>query len=76
MSKVQLQYDLDTPLDELLLKRIAAAHGIYGLTLIQVNPAGDSLTVTYDASRLTANEVEAALRRQGIAGNMRAWAMA
>jgi allophanate hydrolase subunit 1 len=48
------------------MARIAAAHALYGISRIQLGPSFDSLTVEYDASRLTANEVEAALYRFGI----------
>jgi allophanate hydrolase subunit 1 len=66
MTTVQIQYDLTRPLDETLMARIAAAHALYGISRIQLGPSFDSLTVEYDASRLTANEVEAALYRFGI----------
>jgi hypothetical protein len=70
MSKVELQYELSGPLDEELMERIARAHSIYGLLMVRPNPAMDSLTLQYDASRLTPLEVEAALRRAGIAGKL------
>jgi hypothetical protein len=66
MTTVQVQYDLTRPLDETLLARIAVAHAVYGISRIEFGPVVDSLIVEYDASRLTANEVEAALYRFGI----------
>ena len=66
MSKVQLKYSLTKPLDDGMLKRISAAHGIYGFQKIQAGAALDSLIVEYDASRLTPLTVESALRRIGL----------
>jgi copper chaperone CopZ len=53
-------------LDETLLERIAAAHGIYGLTHVKVLPSLSEIQVEYDASRLTPEQVRAALLRAGI----------
>lgn len=64
MTKVQLHYALAHPLDDALLERIAALHGVYGM--IRLAPGPDGLTVEYDASRLTEQDVEAHLRRAGI----------
>lgn len=66
MTKVQIRFDLERPLDDDLLVRMSAAHGIYGMSRILPAPDLRGLTVDYDASRLTAFEVEAALRRAGI----------
>lgn len=66
MTKVQLVYDLLRPLDEALLERIAAVHGVYGMTRVQVGPGEDHLLVEWDASRLTEPQVEATLHRFGI----------
>ncbi len=66
MTKVQIRFRLLKPLDEVLLSRISDAYSIYGMQKIQVAPAGDSLTVEYDATRLRPAEVEAALANAGI----------
>ena len=66
MTKVQLHYALDRPLDEILMKRIAQAHGVYGITRIQPAPSLDNLLVEYDASRLTPPQVMALLHQRGI----------
>jgi len=66
MTKVQIRFDLARPLDEALLLRVAAAHGIYGLLRVQPAPSLDALTVDYDASRLKLPDVKAILRRAGI----------
>lgn len=66
MTKVQLQFALTKPLDGLMLDQIARVHAVYGLARVQMNPSLDALTVDYDASRLTAADVEAALHRAGL----------
>jgi len=66
MTKVQLRLGLARPLDEQLMERIANAHSIYGLHLVRLAPTLDQIQVEFDASRLSVNEVEAALRAAGI----------
>jgi hypothetical protein len=66
MTRVQVQYELDRPPDKETMRAIAAAHGVYGIGRIVLEP-GPRLRVDYDASRLSAAEVEAALRSAGIA---------
>jgi hypothetical protein len=66
MTKVLLRYRLLRPLDATLMERIARAHGIYGFHGVRLEPSLDQITVEYDASRLTPEEVEAALHRAGI----------
>lgn len=66
MTKVQLTYALARPLDNDLLERISAAHGVYGFQKIQVNPSLDSIAVEYDASRLNPLTVVSALKKIGI----------
>lgn len=66
MTKVEILFQLSQPLDETLMKRIADIHSIYGMLRVQVVPTLDGLRVEYDASRLSAHEVEAELRRAGI----------
>ena len=66
MTQVLIEFELLRPLDDVLLKRIADAHGIYGMRRLTVAPTNDHLTVEYDASRLTPDQVAAALHRSGI----------
>jgi hypothetical protein len=66
MTKVQMRFRLDRPLDETVMARIADAHTIYGISRIQLDGKLTALTVEYDATRLKPPEVEAALRRAGI----------
>jgi len=66
MTKVQIHFRLQKPLDDVLLARISDAYAIYGIQKIQVAPSQDGLTVEYDATRLRPAEVESALATAGI----------
>jgi len=67
MTKVQIRFRLQSALSEAQRSRLAEAHAVYGVQRIQVEEPGASLTVEYDASRLRPEEVEAVLRRAGVA---------
>ena len=64
MTKVQLRYQLAGPLDDGQLERLDTLRAVYGM--LRLAPGPDGLTVDYDASRLTEQDVEAHLRRAGI----------
>ena len=66
MTKVQIHFRLQRPLDEAQLTCIAATYSLYGIQKINVAPSLDSLSVEYDATRLRPAEVEAALARAGL----------
>ena len=66
MTKVQIRFRLQRPLDDELLRRISDAYAIYGIQRIQLDPAKEGLTVEYDATRLRPAEVESALTSAGI----------
>lgn len=66
MSRVEIHLELIKPLNEELMERIAVAHSIYGIRRVRLAPTMDEIIVEYDASRLTPQEVEAALHRFGI----------
>lgn len=66
MTKVQIRFRLERPLDEQMMLRIASAHSIYGIMRVQLQPAMRELVVDYDASRLRTEDVGAALKRGGI----------
>jgi len=65
MTKVQIRFRLERPLDEEMLPRIASAHSIYGILRLQPLPS-DEILADYDASRLRIDDVAAALKRFGI----------
>ena len=66
MTKVQIRFRLQRPLDDTLLARISDAYALYGIQRVQVAPSLDQITVEYDATRLRPAEVEAALASAGI----------
>ena len=66
MTKVQIRFKVQKPLDEVLLARISDAHAFYGINKVTLAPSMDALTVEYDASRLRPAEVESALAGAGI----------
>ena len=66
MTKVTIQFQLHGPLDEDQLTCLSDVHKIYGINTIELDPEMRFITVDYDASRLNAKEVEAALRRAGM----------
>ncbi|HYO81426.1 MAG TPA: hypothetical protein VES20_08505 [Bryobacteraceae bacterium] len=67
MTKVQIEYKLVGPLSDAMLDRIARAHGIYGIDHVKLSPAGDRVIIQYDASRLSAKEVEKTMHDIGLA---------
>lgn len=66
MTKVQMRFRVERPLDEAMLERISDAHSLYGIQHVKVDPSLESLTVEYDATRLVPAEVESALAGAGI----------
>ena len=66
MTKVTLHYDLSRPLSDSDLENIARVHSVYGIVRAQVAPTLDKITVDYDASRLTKQDVEAVLARHDV----------
>ena len=66
MTKTQIRYRLERPLNEELMPRVADAHSIYGIMRLQVAPSGQEIIVDYDGSRLMTGDVGAALKRVGI----------
>lgn len=66
MTKIQIRFRLQKPLDDAMMEQIAEAHAIYGIQRVQVAPSLDGLTVEYDATRMRPADVEAALANAGI----------
>jgi len=66
MTRVQVRFRLQKPLDDSMLAHISNASAIYGIQKLKVEPSLDALMVEYDASRLRPAEVEAALAGAGI----------
>ena len=66
MTKVQIDFQLEHPLNDELMTRIAGAYSVYGIQKIRLAPSQDGLSVEYDATRLRPAEVRAALTSAGI----------
>ena len=61
MTKCERTYQLHQPLDDALLQAIAKAHAVYGIQKLKVDATLRSLTVGWDASRLSLPQVESVL---------------
>lgn len=66
MTRVQIHFRLEKPLDDVLLQRLSDTSALYGIQRIKLAPAMDRLMVEYDATRLRPQEVESALTGAGI----------
>ncbi len=66
MTKVQIRFALQHPLNDTLMRRVADAHAIYGVARVVPTESMDGIIVDYDASRLTPQAVESRLRRLGL----------
>ncbi len=66
MTKVQIRFRLERPLDEQMMPSIALAHSVYGFVHVHVEPSTNEIVVEYDASRLRRADVGAELKRHGI----------
>ena len=66
MTKVDIRFKLQAPLTPAQLARLAETRGVYGILELDLDEAAGTLAVEYDASRLTAQEVEGVLRRAGL----------
>ena len=67
MTKVQIRFRVQKPLDDAALAGISLVNSKYGIQRIKVSPDLEGLTVEYDATRLRPAEVEAAFAVAGIA---------
>lgn len=66
MTKVELHFRVVGTLDDAKLESLADNYAKYGFNRIRLSPDLSSLTVDYDATRLTPEEVSAILRRSGL----------
>jgi hypothetical protein len=66
MTKVQVRFRLQKPLDDDMLAHISNASAIYGIQKVKLAPSLDAMMVEYDASRLRPAEVASALTGAGI----------
>jgi hypothetical protein len=66
MTKVEVEYLLESPIDDRTMEAIARAHSVYGLRRVSLTSSMDRLAVTYDASRLQLPDVDRALHSSGL----------
>ena len=66
MTKVQIHFKLERPLDDVLLQRLSDTTALYGIQKVKLEPDMGGLMVEYDATRLRPKEVESALAGAGI----------
>lgn len=66
MSKTELRFELLKPFEDAWADAIGRLHGVYGFLAIRLWPDLGGLTVLYDASRLTPDDVEHHLRMAGL----------
>ncbi len=67
MTKVEVEYLLEFPVNDQTMEAISLSHAVYGLRKVSLTPSMDRLMVTYDASRMQLPDVEHALRASGLA---------
>lgn len=73
MTKCERIYEVIQPLDEAALEAVNRLHGMYGIQKLRVSPALDTLTVGWDAARLTQAQVESMLAQHGLAVRLRTY---
>jgi hypothetical protein len=66
MTNIQLEYDLMRKATDADAAAINTAHSVYGFQLVRLAPSLDRITVQYDASRLSEQDVEGWLIRLGV----------
>jgi len=66
MTRVQIHFRLQKPLDDAMMARLSDTSSLYGIQRIKLDPTLDGLMVEYDATRLRPAEVESALAGAGI----------
>jgi hypothetical protein len=67
VTKVQIHFRLEKPLDEATLPRLAATNAIYGIQKLKLAETLDAVDVEYDATRLKPADVVSALSAAGVA---------
>jgi hypothetical protein len=66
MTKVLVRYQLQSPLGDSHLARLADLRGFYGILSFEHDANAGILAVEYDATRLRPPEVASLLRRHGL----------
>ncbi len=66
VTRVELRFKLTNPLSDEQAVGVARAHSHYGIYRIRVAPGLDEISVDYDASRMSEQDVERALVVNGV----------
>jgi hypothetical protein len=66
MTKVELHYDLVRKLEDADADAVSRVHGFFGVLKVKIANSLDKITVDYDASRLSRQDLEGALLRYGV----------
>jgi hypothetical protein len=66
VTKIQVHFRLDGPLDDKQFEQIRDVQAVYGIDRVSLSRSLDSLMVEYDATRLTPLDVESLLRRHSL----------
>jgi hypothetical protein len=63
MTLVEARYRFTAPFQEEFTSAIQSAHSEYGVRGVKLDPKLEGLTVLYDASRLTPEDLDHTMRR-------------
>jgi hypothetical protein len=66
MTFLELVFPYEPPVGERELSSLNAVHEVYGIRAVKFNQGMNTVTVEYDASRLTKGDIEFMLRNAGI----------
>ena len=66
MTQLDVMYQYGVPPTEAAMMALAQVRKVYGIRHLQVNEAGKTVRVEYDATRLTEPIVHQLLRRSGL----------
>lgn len=66
MPLLQAVFPYEPPVGERELLALNDVRDVYGIRLVRFNQANNTVTVEYDASRLTKSDLEFMLRNSGI----------
>jgi len=66
MTQLDVMYQYGVPPTEAAVMALAQVRKVYGIRHLQVNEAGKTVRVEYDATRLTEPIVHQLLRRSGL----------
>ncbi len=66
MTSLEAVFGYEPPVGERELTALNGVRDVYGIWLVKFNQGANTVTVQYDASRLTKSDIEFMLRNAGI----------